>query len=423
MIKKVIFLSSYWNSTYDPDVICTKSLVNNFLNNHYEVEISTYWGKNKEYNKTIDGCRVNYVRPYFSFSMFDASFNSKNVIVKKGYFVIAKILNTLYRAITISLYPIGSVPFVKRWAKSAQSLINTSDKITLISVVNPEESLYAGYEVKKMYPNIKWIVYYLDSGSNVLPGSTFEKFRRLLHNKNVIAENKALTLADKIIVMRGHYDYYAKTLDASNTQKLLMADIPLLQEKPNCSITDNESDYSKKIRIVYTGTMAGVYYDPKYICDFFLKLRKSFPNATLDLYGVTDKDSYLRKMTASDMGITYHGIVKHSMLEKVFLSADILLFYKNERLDSVSGKFFEYLSYMKPIIYYGINGDINYNNVQRYDYGLALDCKAPLNINVNLVVSFINKFRCKKLISYDSVKETFKMNLSSYTYNVMVSLT
>lgn len=419
MIKKVIFLSSYWNSTYDPDVICTKSLVNNFLNNHYEVEISTYWGKNKEHNKTIDGCRVNYVRPYFSFLMFDASFNSKNVIVKKIYFVIAKIINTLYRAITITLYPIGSAPFVKRWAKSTRSLINTSDKITLISVVNPEESLYAGYKVKKMCPNIKWIVYYLDSGTNVLPESTFEKFRRLLHNKNVIAENKALTLADKIIVMRGHYDYYTKALDASNTQKLLMADIPLLQEKPNCSIIEN--DYSGKIKIVYAGTMAGAYYDPKYICEFFLELRKSFPNATLDLYGVTDKDSYLRKMTSSDIGITYHGIVKHRMLENIFSSADILLFYKNERLDSVSGKFFEYLSYMKPIIYYGINGDINYNNVQRYDYGLALDCKEPLNNNVNLVVSFINKFRYKKNISYDSVKETFKMNLSSYTYDVMVS--
>ncbi len=420
MGKRIIFLSGNWDSRVDPTVVCTKALLGHFISHGYEVEISTYWGREKKANREQDGYRINYVHPHISLSLFDAYYHSKDNIKKRLYYIAAKIVNTLHRAITITHYPIGSVRFVRRWAKATCSLINPSDETILVSVVNPEDSIYAGYEVKRLNPNVRWIVYYLDCGTNVLPGSTFETFRTILHKKSVRAENNALTIADKVIVMCGHYDYYSTHLTPLNAKKLLMADIPLLCDKPKVAI-GNEFVYSDKLNIVYAGTMTGVYYDPKSICELFMAIRQLMPYATLDLYGITDKNAYLNEMTQANCGITYHGTVHHEKLEEVFKNADVLIYYKNQKIDSVSGKFFEYMSYMKPVVYYGIKGDINYNNVLRYSHGLSLDCKEPAKENAERVVSFLQNLENVPLMDYNRVKETFKNNLGSYAYELIVT--
>lgn len=421
MKKRIIFLTGYWDSRVDPTIVCIKSLLQHFVDNQYNVQISTYWGRKKEKSKIIDGYSVNYVRPHISISLFDAYYHSKNWFYKNVLFILAKTINLLHRLLTIANYPIGSVSFVKRWAKATISLIDPSEETVLVSAVNPEDSIYVGHIVKKKCPNIKWITYNMDCGTNVLPGSTFESLRRLLHSKSVTAENTALSLADKIIVMKGHYDYYSTHLTLSNAQKLLTADIPLLQEIPRVNVSGLQFLGSDNLNFVYAGTMTGLYYDPKSICDLFIAIKKVFPNASLDLYGITDKDTYLEEITNSGIGITYHGVIKHEELDKVFAEADILVYYKNERIDSVSGKFFEYLSYLKPVVYYGIEGDINYNNVLRYDYGLALDCKKPINESVSKVVSFIKSLEDSRPVDYSNTIKTFQMSLPSYSYSLIVS--
>lgn len=422
MSKRIIFLTGYWDSRVDPTVVCIKSLLHHFIDNQYNVDICTYWGMKKEQNKRIDGYNVYYVRPHVSISLFDAYYQSKNRLFKQVLFIIAKVVNIIHRFLSIWHYPISSASFVKRWAKATISLIDPSEETILISVVNPEDSVYAGHIVKKQCPNIKWITYNLDCGSNVLPGSSFERFRKLFHNKSITAENKALTNADRIIVMKGHYDYYSTHLTQSNVQKLLVADIPLLQDTPRVSSNNLRKISSDCLKFVYAGTMTGIYYNPKSICNFFIALREYLPNATLDLYGITDKESYLKALTNAKVGITYHGVINHDDLEAIFEDSDILVYYKNERIDSVSGKFFEYLSYMKPVIYYGIAGDINFNNVLKYDYGLSLDCKKVVNESVKETLLFIKGLEDKQLIDYAKVKDTYEMNLSSYAYSIFVNL-
>ena len=66
------------------------------------------------------------------------------------------------------------------------------------------------------------------------------------------------------------------------------------------------------------------------------------------------------------------------------------------------------LSYLKPVIYYGIRGDINFNNVLCYDYGLSLDCKDNLDENAQKTVSFLRCLEGKASVSYNSIKESFK---------------
>lgn len=421
MGKRIIFLTSYWDSRVDPTVVCTRAMVNQFVTNHYDVIVSTYWGRRKERYKSVDGYKVCYVRPPLTLTIFDAYYHSKNKVLKKFYYVIAKITNTLHRLFTIANYPIDSARFVKRWAKATDSLINMPEETILVSVVNPENTIYVGEEVKKRNPKIKWILHYLDCGSNVLPGSTFERFRRILQSKSVSAENRALSLSDKIIVMRGHYEYYFSHLSPLNVQKLLMADIPLLHDSPQVSASGNCFKFKDNLKVVYAGAMTGVYYDPKSICDYFAALKKYIPNATMDLYGITDKDTYLNEISNTGVGIKYHGAVQHDLLKKIFSEADILIYYKNERIDSVSGKFFEYLSYLKPVIYYGIKRDINYNNVLRYDYGLSLDCKEDLDENAKNTVSFLKSLEEKPPIDYENIKEVFEMSLPSYAYSLIVS--
>lgn len=417
MSDKVTFLTGYWKNATHGTNVCVKELFDNIRSRGYEIEVSSLGLSARDVDGYDDDVKIYYSRDRFVEKLYYRAKLASSAILKKTLITIGVIINYFCRLVYAFNYPISSHSVYKRWANKTISSLSAERRCRhyLVSVIEPFPSLYTGYLVKRKLKDVIWIVYYIDNGTNVLAESKFESLKKKLQSIAQRKENDYLSIADKIVVMEGHSEYYKNHLNKLNVGKLCYANIPLLKPYPQC-LTGNKRQDSF-LKFVYVGSIYGVYYDPRKVCDFFVEFHKKHTSAVLELYGPTDHVQYLDAMTREHPYIQYKGIVEHSNTVDILSKADVLLYYLTVKVDSVSGKLFDYLSYEKPILYIGNKDDINFNYLSKYSLGLGLDILQTPHELAEEASTFLEQSR-NKVLSYDDIKRDFYLNLPETTVNL-----
>lgn len=416
-LMRILFLTDYWFPNMTANAICIRNISEELINQNNQVFVSAYYDKNSQ---NMQGEIIfSFIKPSLARRLLRASQRVDNKTKAWVYSKLGKLMNRIRRALLIPFYPVTSLTVPFRWNKQANAFIKKHDIDTVVSVVAPDESLFAGYLIKKSNPNIKWIVYYIDSGTNILHGTSFEKAKKLLHAKAIRWENRVLMKAEKIIVMEGHYSYYLNTLNDMNRKKLYVANVPLLiKNKDNIHLS-----YSNKNKVqkwVYTGNISGDFYNPQCMCEFFLAYCKEH-DAELHLYGVSDHKGYLTRVQEKCPKIIWHGPVSHEDALKAQAEADVLIYFKCGRLDSVSGKLFEYLSLRKPVVYIGADDDINAQQLEKYRKGLVLNYQDSVLNQVSQVDRFLESDDLKTEVTMEEIEEAYYYSLPSTTVKIISS--
>lgn len=369
-MKKILFLTDMWSPQPTANSICVKNIATVLKQRGWEVYINAFEGKSNQSCETVDNIHTEYTKPALSRqlmtkAMFATESKKKKILRDTGV-----LLNRVTRIICMPYYPIVSPLFTRRWSEQIIRQIKENSINYIVSVNAPLDSIAAGYLVKRTCPNVKWIAYYIDGGSNYGKEQPFLKVKKKLQNKSVKWENKVLAVADKIVVMEGHSKFYTKMLEPDNILRLDVLNVPLfnVQRAQHYKISKNEGD--KEIW-TYMGTIREGFYNPSKFFSWFLKYSKSH-NAELHLYGSTNMDKYLQ-LNCDNKKIFYHGLISHDRVDSVLANSDVLVYFCSERLDAVSGKFFEYLMYHKPIVYFGLKDDINWKQLEKYPLGIAID--------------------------------------------------
>lgn len=419
--KSILFLLDFWYPKQTANSVCVKKIAKELLAQGWTVYVYAYRQNRKhEAHFRDEGINVYFETLDFSRQLLTLARWCESPLKQKALRLSGLLLNRARRFVLLPIYPIASPMMSLRWSRNCKKLIAEKKIKYVVSVMMPEDSVHTGYLIKKKSPEISWSVYYIDAGTNVLPGSNFEKLRKLLQNKAIRWENKILHGADRIIIMKGHESHYNASLDKENAKKLVVRDVPLFDLNSVCE--DGEIVSNEKCqRWVYTGSMWGKYYDPHRLCTLFMKYRKLRP-AQLHLYGPSNFSEYLSELTNNPTsGIVWHGLVPHEEAVAAQRNADVLVYYKMRRLDSVSGKFFEYIVHKKPIVYFGNTGDINAEHVKKYDLGCTVDVAAEDAHNALKIADFIESCHHKK-VEFQKLKEDFYLSLPETTANVFEDL-
>lgn len=406
-MKKILFLTDMWSPQPTANSICVNNIASVLKKRGWDVYVNAFKTNNYQTKETIDGINVEYTDPSISRKFLIKSTIVSNKRKKKFFENIGIILNRITRLLCIACYPIASPLFAIRWYKKALKQIVDNDIEYLVSVNAPLDSIATGYFIKKKYPNIKWIAYYIDSGSNYGKEQNFLWLKKRLQKKSMDWENKVLNIADKIIVMEGHSNFYMNNLNEGNLLKLDVLNVPLFDF--NNIVEDNvvRNNHQKEIW-TYTGTIARKIYNPTKLLSWFSKYAENH-NAELHLYGSTNIEDFLLE-NCDDKTFFYHGLVPHSNISDILKESDVLIYFTSENLDSVSGKFFEYLMYKKPIVYMGVKDDINFKQIKKYPLGLAIDqdtyyqtkkIDEVINIDTDVSNNFLKK------IFYTSTPDSF----------------
>ena len=407
MIKKILILTDTWGPA-SANVTCVKNVIN-CIKDDIHISVSAFEGPSpcpQDKYRSLDFHTIAPTRARQLYYLSDAVAKtdpmlSNRLKAKAAFF------SKLNRIKNIFSYPITCKSFSIKWAKQIETLLQKQHFDCIISVCAPEESMYTGYLIKQKYPQIKWLIHLIDEGSHRQFSSNFYYIEKMLAPKSMFQWREFIKASDGIIIMKCHENHYRLPFFKEVQDKITVLDVPLLQtDIHSLPASTLDKEFNTNIENwVYTGNLNTLYYNPEPICRMFLKYSEN-KNAMLHFFGRGDATTYITKMQEKyPTKIKFWGFCQHDQISTYLQNANVLIYWRSKPMSSVSGKFFDYLSYGKPIIYFTTEQqDVNTPYVSKYTGGLIVRFTDSLEEQI----AQIDNFLCKKpVIDIDEVKKLY----------------
>lgn len=395
-MKKVLILLGRYFPKASANSICVQNIINALPKDQYKVEVISYDdGLYSDYDLEV----VKFNRGPIQSFLYSCEKNDKNntVIVKLFHLIIkAKYL------LCFTIWPwFDPITTLKEFALVKKEYKKKNFDI-IVAVHMPFSSLYVANKLKKKYPKIKYIAYFLDSlsGGYVPNHVNKERYER----KSERWEKRLLKNADKIVFMKSsqkyHDDLYRNT-DLEN--KIIYLDLPMLLERKS-----NTSIISGHVKIVYVGSLSSSMRSPEY----FLKVFSQICDPSWELIFVGDSSCQIvNDFAMKDNRIKVIGRCSHEEALIYENQASILLNLGNRNPNMAPSKVFEYMSWCKKIVStYSIDNDTSISYLKKYPSALMLDERSSIDASAKQLINFINMHDS---VDYAYVSKEFHRNTPS----------
>ena len=319
----------------------------------------------------------------------------------------ASLLNRMTVAATsLVIWPWNSPFFTARLYREVLSLHKSRHYTMILPVYTQIDPIIAGHLLKRRFPKIKYIPYFLDSlsgGPTPRLLSTRQKIR-----KGLFWEKKLLSNADFIILMRSsqeHHRIYSSALPYYNKMRFL--DIPMLLPPDSPTKSASTPMYSdSKTVFTYIGNMPLSVRSPYY----GLKMLNAFENIEVRMVGsVPESISYL-SFCQSMESVKLIGAVPHGEVSSYIRESDVLLNFGNKISEMVPSKIFEYMSYGKPILSFSPDAnDPSIVYLQKYPNACVIIETEDQQENAQAIRRFMEE-NIGRVIPFSSLQETFYEN-------------
>ncbi len=243
--------------------------------------------------------------------------------------------------------------------READKLISINKINTLIVTIPPYKLAYYLLPLKKKYPGLKFCVDYRDpwtdnrsyhgfaniSSSDLAAESEFEKQVLLAADVVLDVNQQSLELLKKKIFTEASFVHLPNGFDNDDYE-----------------FTASSTPPSDIVRFVYTGSFyPNLIYLLKPLVNTLKKLEASHPDLykrlSFDLYGNMDHKAIEELKNSNCSAIKFHGDVPQKEVHEKISQADFcLLFSAQDHHHALNTKFYEYLYFRKPILYFGNKG-------------------------------------------------------------------
>ena len=282
---------------------------------------------------------------------------------------------------------------------------------TIITTSPPHSVQLIGYKLKRKMNNLKWIADLRDPWttiyfSNTLPQSFISK------KINAWLEKKVLQKADHVITV----------------SKALCEEFSLISNRKIHCITNGydaddiqsntEFDYSS-FSMSYIGTLFKAYNMPNFweviseICSENMQFKKDLK---ITIAGSVDFSiiEKFNELNISD-NINYLGYLNHDKINEIIQETQILLLTtpENDNKGILTGKVFEYLATLKPILCITSKHNNLWNLIQETQSGFCVDFYSKDEIKRILLLLY-NQYKNKDFIHND-IENIKKYNRKSLT--------
>lgn len=266
--------------------------------------------------------------------------------------------------------------------QAADEIIQRNHIDTVVCVHLPIESLLAGIQLKKKYPNVTFVAYALDSLSGgFLPRHLPDSFCR---KRRVTWENRIYSFFNSVVLMqssKAHHEKYSAT--EAWYRRSAYLDIPLFIPKAIGGPANQG-----KSSITFVGTMAEQVRTPYH----FLKvLNKVGTDVQVVFAGNNSCGDLNRYCQSPHIALQQFGLIPYSDAIELVKSSTVLLNLGNKNASLVPSKIFEYMSTGKPIIStYSMDNDSSLPYLQKYPNVLLLDERCQdLDLQAKMLENFI----------------------------------
>lgn len=386
-MKNILFIVDYYYPKPSPNTICVSKVIEELKIDNKIFCITADKVKANLEVEEINGIEIHRVKKRLHYVFIE--YCNMKIRNRKNIFKLVKFIGRIVIWIKNKLYkfvwPIMSYNMINRFVKKSEEIIINKKIDTIVAVSYPFESLKAASIIKRKYPNINCLGYFLDVTS--IGDINKLGIERSISIKSAInQEKKVLSILDGVIILENAVDIYKKN-HRKNFEKFYIANIPLIQ---NMDIKEVKYDKKEKYNIVYTGSLDNNLRNPIRLIKVINSIRN---DVKYDFFGNNGKvfDGWSKEKLKSE-NIKLHGFVREEEADKAIDRADCVLSLGNSEQYLIPSKIFKYMNYKKKIIHIAatpLDPCIKY--LENYPYSLIM-FKEDLEQNNNLLKNRINNF-------------------------------
>lgn len=287
--------------------------------------------------------------------------------------------NTLYKVVRLFVYPHIYNRLVKAYADKIAE-IDLSKVDVIVSVCNPIESVLAALKVKEKYPDIKQVVYDVDTLSDFRLRQIERICCPFWHKLAYKVEKVMFAQADLTIVLSSHKGFYSGEKYKAFKNKLLFQEVPLLKIGDTANVSDNG-------HCIYAGRFYKDFREPSVLLNLFKNTR-----LPLDIFTTKNYSNSIKKSSQTSGNINVSEYIPEEELNEVMKRSGILVSIGNKSSNMFPSKTVSYVAMCKPIIHI-FHDDIDpvVDYLKDYPDVLFVDLRNSLAKNRALVSEFCSK--------------------------------
>jgi glycosyltransferase involved in cell wall biosynthesis len=292
----------------------------------------------------------------------------------------------------------------------SEELIRKYQICNVICTIPPFRLAYYSSILKKRNPNINLILDYRDPWTN---NQSFHEFNNLSERRRrfeLKMEQTAINCADHVVSTTAQMTLWAK-------EKALFPEkcITISNGFDKDDVITAEPEKKSEINFLFAGNL---YSGLEYVFIPFLtylkeqeRKDKSFDTRfKFHFYGNIDSKLKREIDKYGLRSINVSRFIPITEVRKKYASADyFLMFSVEDHAFAFNTKFFEYLSYRKPILHFSNRGEVS-NFLESHQIGFGIE---PDNFNKKLDMIF-------KLVQEDKIKFNLKFKVDKYSIDSLV---
>lgn len=367
-------------------------------------------------NYSHENIRVIYIKVELRLKLYYLSTNIKGKFSNILY-TFASFYSKILRIFLLPFFPKTSIFMETRIYNAVKSIMRSTKVDYVISTFSPLENLQVGLKIKRLHPNVQWVLYFLDDfhfsiNKTKITNIFIKRIRNL--------ENLYYSNADKVIILKSNFSKLSNFVLSNFSNKIEISDIPLLY---NSNIVYNKNINSKlrsffenssNINWVYAGSINRKDYDPNFLFETFLSFKDS-NSRVLHLFVRGELVGFCKKVASKSNGrIIVHDYINNDELNYVLSKATILISIKNS--SSISAKIFEYIQAERKIIHFSNSqSDPNIFYLTKYLNSLILEKSKSIQTEEIQVSIF------EKSVRMPFNKDQLLMNFPEYTSTLILN--
>lgn len=401
---KILYILGAYKPRASANGICSENIIQGLVGDGHEVTVIS--------NRLFDcpefvedsGVKIHRIKPRLYIRVTDwlVLNKEKNSRVLNVIGKAVGVLNKLKMILSIPTWPFVSPLYCYRFYKKAAELQKKEHFDKVISVYTPIDCLYAGYKLKKKFPEIGYIPYFLDSLSGGYGPKYFSEEQIIKRGLKI--ERKIFSVAEKVVLMESSKAHHLK-YNESFKNKLCFLDIPMLKEQRLFEKTEK----TNTVKFLFVGSVSSNVRNP----DTLISALKEMKNKKIvcEFVGnITCKDKFFALAESFGERLVFTDFINHEELAEKFAEADVLINIGNLVSTMVPSKIFEYMSYGKPIIStFDIPGEPSKKYLEKYPLALLLSGEDSPERNAEKIESFISD-RLGETVNFEELKKEFYLN-------------
>ena len=405
---KVLFLIQWYPSRHSANINCDDKIMQALLHRGDEVHClaDSSWGAARE--ETVNGVRVHRFFSGFWYKLHTLSRDHPSCWTYRPMEMLNRLILRFKQVLTAPIYPFYDPIICLRFAHAALRLQKKESFDFIVAEYNGNPSLYAGYRVKKSFPETPFLPILWDP----LTGKTPARYlpRSFAQRRLRLQEKLLLSRADAIACMRSSRAYHqANSTGKSYYPKMRFLDIPGI-EPPRPSSVPAPLLRKDAINVVFAGVLSLPDRDPTPILRILNRTALVERLHVLFLCTGSGRDKVETMRSEFRGELTIHGYLSGEELNAVYQGADLLLNLGGPNPSMVPSKIFTYLSYGKPILStYYIDGESSQSYLDCYENALCVDLRADPAENARAVEAFL-RARLGTVVPFETVSKQFPEN-------------